>query len=211
MASSVTYCFVSPFSTKNTVELIEHAFAHIGKIKATDIIRGYLLGKYRVSALRQVNIEFFVQRDETCCKVRAMLNMENLGTQSVLRTIDEWWDNFLVSLLAEAPGTDFGVSLANKEAYIVGVLYMGDDTVDIQTSKTTGGASILGFLAGGLLFGASGAIVGGLSGKKRTVGRSSKQFSDTQSVRVIYNNGRLWEGTVKKGSALYNEIMVNMN
>ena len=210
MALQITYCFVSPFSTSDTVYLIGRAFAHVGKVKKADNVRGYLHGKYRVSALRHVDIEFFVQRDETSCKVRALLNEELLEIKSVMRTVDSWWDNFLIALFAESPGSDFGVSLANKDAYIVGVLYLGDDTHQVHTSRTTGGTSLLGFLAGGVLFGTAGAIVGGMSGKQRTVGCSFEQFSNSQLARVIYNNGRLWEGTVKKGSDIYNEIMVNM-
>lgn len=210
MALQITYCFVSPFSTEETVALIERAFAKVGKIKKTDSLRGHLLGKYRVSAFRSVGMEFFIQRDNESCKVRVVLKEELLPTKAVMRTVDSWWDKFLTALSCAAPGTDFGVSLANGEAYIVGVLYLGDDTHQVHTSRTTSGTSLLGFLAGGALFGSAGAIVGGMSGKQRTVGHSFEQFSNSQLARVIYNNGRLWEGDVKKGSAIHNEIMVNM-
>lgn len=209
MALQITYCFVSPFSTSDTVNMITKAFARVGKIKKADATRGYIHGKYRVSALRHVNMEFFVQRDEASCKVRVVLNEELLQTKSVIRTVDGWWDNFLSALFAECPNTDFGVSFARRDAYIVGILYLGDDTHQVHTSRTTGGTSLLGFLTGGALFGAAGAIVGGMSGKQRTTGHSYEQFSDSQLARVIYNNGRLWEGTVQKGSDIYNEIMVN--
>ncbi len=209
MPQRITYCFVSPFPTKETVDLINRAFSQVGRITSADNERGCLNGKYRVSAFRSVNIDFFIQRDNNSCKVRAVLNEELLNTQSVLRTADGWWDNFLTQLFKVAPAADFGVSCANKGAYIAGVLFLGGDTEQIYTSRTTGGTSILGFLAGGAMFGAAGAIVGGMSGKQRTVGRSYERFSDNQLARVIYNNGRLWEGIVRKGSAIYNEIMVN--
>ena len=210
MALRITYCFVSPYSTTDTVSVIVKSFSAVGRVKKSDAVRGYVHGKYRVSALRSINMEFFVQRDEESCKVRAVINEELLQTKSVMRTVDGWWDNFLSAMFAERPDADFGVSQANKDAYIVGVLYLGDETHQVHTSRTTGGTSLLGFLTGGALFGAAGAIVGGMSGKQRTVGHSFEQFSNSQLARVIYNNGRLWEGTVQKGSDIYNEIMVNM-
>ena len=205
MNTNETYCFVSPFSTVETVNIIARAIANIGKVKKTDAHRGYLSGKYRVSAVRYIDVEFYVERSDANCKARAVFH-----GQVITSAKDKWWDNFLSALFSIAPDTDFGVSLASGSPYIVGVLYLGDDTHQVHTSQTTKGTSLLGFLAGGALFGSAGAIVGGMSGKQRTVGHSFEQFSDSQLARVIYNNGRLWEGDVEKGSAIYNEIMVNI-
>ena len=209
MALQITYCFLSPFSTQDTINLISKAFSHVGKVKKVDSNRAYICGKYRVSPFRSVGMDFYVQRDDESCKVRAVLNEELLNTKAVMRTVDSWWDNFLTALMRESPNTDFGVSLANRNAHIVGVLYLGSDTRQVNISRSSSGTSLLGFLAGGALFGSAGAIVGGMSGNQRTVGVSYEQFSNNQLARVIYNNGRLWEGTVKKGSDIYNEIMVN--
>lgn len=210
MSSRITYCFVSPFPTKDTVDLIEKAFLHVGRIREADAVQGRLSGKYRVSAFRSIRIDFYVQRDNETCKVRAIINEELLEIKSVLRRVDGFWDNFLVALFQETNNADFGVTLANENARIVGVLYLGGDTEQVQTSRTTKGTSLLGFLAGGALFGTAGAVVGGMSGKQRTVSHSFEQFSDSQLARVIYNNGRLWEGELMRGSDLYNEIMVNL-
>lgn len=209
MSLRITYCFVSPFSTQETIGFIEQAFSHVGKITETNTLRGHLIGKYRVSAFRSIRIDFYIQRDNESCKVRAIINEELLEIKSVIRRIDSLWDKFLISLFRVAPDADFGVSLANKDAYIVGVLYLGSDTHQVHTSRTTNRTSLLGFLAGGALFGAAGAVVGGISGNQRTVGSSFEEFSNSQLARVIYNNGRLWEGSVTRGSDIYNEIMVN--
>ena len=205
MNTNETYCFVSPFATGQTVDIITQAFAKVGKVKALDASRGYLKGKYRVSAFRYIDIEFYIERSETQCKVRALFHGNVISSGK-----DRWWDNFLSALFTEAPNADFGVSLAREAPYIVGVLYLGDDTHQVHSSRTTGGTSLLGFLAGGALFGVAGAVVGGMSGKQRTIEHSFEQFSSSQLARVVYNNGRLWEGTIKKGSDIYNEIMVNM-
>lgn len=205
MALQTTYCFISPFPTEDTIHNISVAFNHVGKVKKTDPVRGYMLCMYHVGPLNDRKVEFFVERNDEKCNVRACFWGDVITSGK-----DKWWDNFLKALFANCPNADFGVSLANKDAYIVGVLYLGDETHQVHTSRTTGGTSLLGFLTGGALFGAAGAIVGGMSGKQRTVGHSFEQFSNSQLARVIYNNGRLWEGTVQKGSQLYNEIMVNM-
>lgn len=205
MASQTTYCFISPFSTEQTIHNISVAFECVGKVKKTDSVRGYMLCMYHIGPLNNIKVEFFVERNNEKCNVRACF-----WGDVITSVKDKFWDNFLKVLFTIYPDIDFGISLANKNAYIVGVLYLGDDTHQVHTSRTTGGTSILGFLTGGALFGAAGAIVGGTSGKQRTVGHSYEQFSQSQLARVIYNNGRLWEGYISKGSKLYNEIMVNM-
>ena len=206
----ITYCFVSPFSTADTANLIAKAFSKIGTVQKVDTIRGRVSAKYRRSSFRNIKMEFYIQHDDESCKVRAIINEELFQIKSVLRQVDSWWDRFLAAMFAEKPNADFGVSLANQNAYIVGVLYLGDETHQVHRSRTTGGTSLLGFLTGGALFGPAGAIVGGMSGKQRTAGYTAERFSDNQLARVIYNNGRLWEGSVQKGSEIYNEIMVTM-
>ena len=115
-----------------------------------------------------------------------------------------------MNLFSISPGTDFGVTLCNGTPYLLAVKYLGSDTVIESSSVTSGGTSLTGFLIGDALFGAPGAIVGGMSGRQYTSGVSKEAFSRTQLVKIIYNNGRIYEGEVKKNSQLYNEIMVNM-
>ena len=121
---------------------------------------------------------------------------------------DDWWDWFLETLFEKYPGVDFGVSLAMGDPVVAGVLNLSGDTHEVHTSVTRGGTSLGGFLIGGALFGDAGAVVGGLSGKQRTVTNSRTEYSSTLLARVIYSNGRLWEGLVYKKSQLYNEIML---
>lgn len=206
----ITYCFVSPYSTVETVDLIQHAFAKVGRIVKVDANRGRILGKFQVSPFRSAKMEFYVQRSDTNCKVR-MVILENLLLAEVtFRNTDKWWDKFLLSLQVTAPDADFGVTTAGDGAFIVGVQYLGSDVIQTHSSVTTGGSSLLGFLAGGAVFGAAGAIVGGMSGSQRTFGSSRDTLTDKQIAKVIYNNGRYWEGVVKKDSKIYNEIMVNL-
>ena len=201
---STTYCLVSPFPFQETMNLLERMVEKVGRVKSVDARRGYILAKYKVSAVRNTKIEFFVERGEKSCNVRTVFYGEVIVSGK-----DKWWDSCLSALFEIAPNADFGVSLANKNPYVVGLLYLGDDTKQVYLSRTKHNASITGFLLGGALFGDAGAIVGGMSGKERTVGHTYTEFSNTQLARLIYNNGRLWEGTITKDSKLYNEIMVN--
>lgn len=204
MSDNETYCFVSPFSTENTVKIICKAVFSVGKIRKADPTKGYVIADYHVGPLNNRKMEFFIKRGVEDCKVRCIFHGD-----VVTKAKDNWWDNFLSALFLEAPSVDFGVTLANKQPYVVGVFYLGDDTYQVHHTCSTGGTSVLGFLMGGALFGSAGAVVGGLSGKQRTVGTTSTRFSNSQLARIIYNNGRLWEGSISKGSPLYNEIMVN--
>lgn len=206
----LVYCFVSPFGTDRTAELIQCAFQKVGKVIKCDENRGYILAKYSVSRVQSAKMEFFIQKAEENCRVRMALSGDYAPTKGALRRIDGWWDAVLTALWEVAPGVDFGVTLAKEGAYIVGVQYLGSDVIQTHHSATTSGTSLLGLLIGGAWFGSAGAIVGGMSGDQRTTSESHNVLSDRQIAKVIYNNGRLWEGVIKKGSKLYNEIMVNL-
>lgn len=207
----LTYCFVSPFPTGKTTAAIYHAFQKVGEIGEADTQRGYVWGEFRVSAFQKVKMEFFIQRGQTECKVRMVMPISGGVTdQRYAHWADRLWDKFLVALWETEPDADFGVTMAFDNAVIVGVQYLGSDIIQTQNSVTSGGSSLLGFLAGGALFGSAGAIVGGMSGSQHTTGESFDMLSNKQIAKVIYNNGRYWEGVVKKGSKIYNEIMVNL-
>ena len=194
-----TYCFVVPFSTSKALNMINSTLTAIGEVKRVDTTQGELVGRIRISSKKKIPVIFYVERSNEQCKVRACFNR---------LACDDWWDLFLYMLFENHPGVDFSVSLANGDPVLAGVLNLSGDTREVYTSTTQGGTSLGGFLVGGALFGDAGAIVGGLSGKKHTVTDSRTVFSNQLLVRVILSNGRLWEGTVVKGSPLYNKIMV---
>ena len=164
---NITYCFISPFPYQDTINLLEKAISKIGNVKDTDARKGYILAKYKVSAVRYIKMEFFVERNDTSCNVRTTFHSD-----VIISAKDKWWDNFLTALFELSPDTDFGVSLAEKDPYVVGLLYLGDETEQIHISHTKHNPSITGFLIGGALFGSAGAVVGGLSGKSRTEGHT---------------------------------------
>lgn len=199
LKGNTTYCFVSPFPTLETLNMISGVLTSIGEVKSVDPHHSVLQGKIRISSKKKKPVTFYVERNNERCKVRAYFSYS---------ANDDWWDLFLYTLFEMQPGVDFGVSLAKGDPVIAGVLNLSGDTKEVYYSKTSGGTSLGGFLVGGALFGDAGAIVGGLSGKQRTVTDSRTVYSQELLVRVIYSNGRLWEGPVFKGSPVYNEIMV---
>ena len=194
-----TYCIAVPFPSVEALNMITRVLVSIGEVKSADPHHGVVRGTIRTSSKKKRRVEFYVERNEEHCKVRACFyRLAN----------DDWWDLFLCTLFEMYPGVDFGVSLAKGDPVVAGVLNLSGDTKEVYYSKTSGGTSLGGFLLGGALFGDAGAIVGGLSGKQRTVTDSRTVYSKELLVRIIYSNGRLWEGPVFKGSPLYNEIMV---
>ena len=194
-----TYCFVSPFPTLDTLNTISGVVASIGEVNSIEPRHSVLQGKIRISSKNRKPVTFYVERNDERCKVRACFSWS---------ANDDWWDLFLHTLFEMYPGVDFGVSLAKGDPVVAGVLNLRGDTKEVYYSQTSGGTSLGGFLLGGALFGDAGAIVGGLSGQQRTVTNSRTVYSNEVLVRVIYSNGRLWEGPVLRGTQLYNEIMV---
>jgi len=79
---------------------------------------------------------------------------------------------------------------------------MGQESISRGKNVSLGRAAV-----GGLMFGSAGAVVGGLSGTKKTMSQSRNIFSATVLFRVLYSNGRLIERTVKKNSREFAELM----
>lgn len=79
---------------------------------------------------------------------------------------------------------------------------MGQETVSRGNNFSLGKTAV-----GGALFGGTGALVGGLSGTKKSKAQTRSVFSPTALFRVLYSNGRVIERTVKKNSREYAELM----
>lgn len=201
LKADTTYCFIVPADTDETMTVIQRAMVPVGEVNSVDPIHSVVAGKIRTSSKKLRKVTFYVEKNDKECKVRACFyRLAN----------DDWWDLFIESLYENHPGMDFGVTCANGNPHVVGVLNLNGDTTKVSYSRTSGGTSLGGFLLGGALFGTAGAIVGGMSGTQRTITNTNLVYSKELLVRIIYSNGRLWEGKVVKGSPLYNEIMVNM-
>lgn len=194
------YCMFVPGGTETAVRTLAKALETTGGLKNVDAVRGVLDGWINISSKKRYPVEMYVERSEGTCRVRTVFTRQ---------ANDDWWDIFLRALFRQNPDTDFGVQPANGEPLVAAVLDLQGDTEQFTTSHTYGGASLGGFLLGGMLAGDAGAIVGGMSGKQRTYSDTKTLYSKELLVRLIYTNGRIWEGTVPKSSQLYNEIMVN--
>lgn len=195
------YCFLIPFEMQVALEMLKNALQQVGEVESVDPLRGIVNGTISISTKKRRNVDFYVEKGDKSCKVRAYFSK---------KANDDWWDLFLRALFAAYPDIDFGVKTANGKPGVVGVLDLQGDTKQVAFSTTKASASLGGFLIGNALFGTAGAIVGGLSGTEHTATDVRTVYSDELLVRIIYSNGRLWEGAVNKGSPLFNEIMVNM-
>lgn len=205
ISGETTYCFISPMNYESTMNMLQKVLGNIGKIKSVDSVHGRIITRLDTDNPNAINVDYYIERSDVKCKVRAVFHkIAN----------DDWWDLVIAALIGnlvaeKSPITSIEVTAANGHPHIASVLYLGGDTHQVHNFTTKNSPSLGGFLVGGILFGEAGAVVGGLSGKSRTRGTSITQFSNSQLVRLIYNNGRLWEGEVKKNSPMYQEIMVN--
>lgn len=194
------YCMFVPGGTETAVRTLAKVLETVGGLRNADTARGVLDGWINISSKKRYPVELYVERSEGTCRVRTVFTRQ---------ANDDWWDIFLRTLFRQNPDTDFGVQPANGEPLVAAVLDLQGDTEQFTTSRTYGGTSLGGFLLGGMLAGEAGAIVGGMSGKQRTYSDTKTLYSKELLVRLIYTNGRIWEGAVPKSSQLYNEIMVN--
>lgn len=210
------FVFKSPCSTEDTFTMLLNVINRIGKVRRYDVSRAIIEGGFSFGIrLSSIKVDFFLEKDSEECKVRAVVHISSLMSSDWLQVrpqpIDKIWDYFLKSLSESYPGLDFGVRLASDTFYIATAQNMSGNTKQIYTARTTGGTSLAGFLLGGFMFGAPGAIVGGLSGKTRTHGQTETILSKWVIMRVILSNGRITQGDVKTDSKVYNEMMVSMS
>lgn len=187
------FAFVSPFPTEETVQKIVVAFSSIGTIKNIDKAHGYIKGRSSVFLSGSTNVDFYIEKNQHSCKVTSVFKK---------RANDDLWDIFLKKLFENDPDANFGVSLANGTPYVLRVLYLGSETETVINSTSHNFSSGVGISGNNLLFGSS-------SGKTHTQSRTHEDFANRRLVRLIYNNGRIWEGHIRKGTKQYNEIMIN--
>ncbi len=202
MLGDVVYHLASPLTMEETIRSMARAFVEAGGVvKKCDETNGVIRGKILLYAGRKVNVQINAGRGDSMRKVQAFFYR---GAN------DDVWDMILQKLFIDHPDIDFGVSLANGSPYVAGCLHLGENIEQVNTSYSTSRRSLTGFLLGGALFGEAGAIVGGLGGSSTTIGTTTNRFGKRHLARIIYNNGRIWEGELIKGSSLYNEVIVNM-
>ena len=200
----IVYTFMSPFCTEQTVALICDAIRGCrGVVKESQPRHGRVKAIVSNIGLRRYKYNFYVEHSTEGCRVRLVMVDDGINTKRLQRARDLSWDMFLKQVFALAPNYNFGVSLSDGDPYVMGVLYLDGDIEQVCVSRGRNNALMVGGLLGSL-------FIGGMSGRQRTVSHSFNQFAASRLTRIIYNNGRIWEGTISRGSDLYNEIMVNI-
>lgn len=132
----------------------------------------------------------------------ALIAMNGSKDESVWDLPDKEWSDLIEDFQKEYPAFPL---LAGKPTPVVAEPCddgMGQESISRGKNISLGRAAV-----GGMMFGSTGAIVGGLSGTKKAMSQTRNVFSATVLFRVLYSNGRLIERTVKKNSREYAELM----
>lgn len=123
--------------------------------------------------------------------------------------LERVWNEFIEGLCKKYPTIDFG--LIPGKASLDAIKIVGDGIEQMFTSTSWNRPSWGGALLGGLLFGSTGAILGGMSGTTMTRGSTTTRFSNKVMATVRYTNGLTYDGEMMKNSPTYNEIIVDMS
>lgn len=113
------------------------------------------------------------------------------------------YDKFIIALMS--CGID--VPISTGKPYIVTASQIGGGLEQEFTSRK--GFSASGAIAGGMLFGDLGALMGAYSGKSRT--KSKTVLSNSAFFLLCYSNGMIEEKEVQKNTKLYTEVMAKLN
>lgn len=209
MAQTV-FTFISPLGQQETQAALRGAVESIKDGKVKKETPGYLLCQWRQAGmmLAMTKFEFYVGKGGV---VRCVTPVAyNLGQLMLTPDwIDNTWAKFLTPLLVQNPDADFGVS--DEQPTINAVMYADGEVQQVINARTRNNPAYGKALAGGLLFGAAGAIVGGMGGSSVTRMTTRSVLAKQVYIRLHMTNGRVREGSTKTNSKVYNEIMVSMN
>ena len=204
--------FHTPWRAGETIEAIEKTVTSLGgKVKLKS--PGCLVCKWRIHPEHKLEFRykstFYVGQD----MVRVIIK-EDIEPTSIKRTFRmtkklKYWNTFIEQLHVLYPDVEFG--LTPGKPMVAAVRFHGDGTMQVFTSTTHNSPSIGGAVIGGLLFGTAGALIGASGGKSSTEGYSQVEFSHSIPTTVRYTNGLVIEGSLRRNSPLYHEIMVNMS
>lgn len=211
--SNDTFLFVTPFDIRQSIDVIYSAFKRCGDVKSVNPERGYIKAQLVESSLGRIIFETYITPIENGngCKVRIVIQSV-WGSRQLLpsKTSDNVYDRFLRELFTIEPNVNFGVSLANKAPYVIAVNQLGSNIAMQTDSIIEQIPNVGGMIIGDFLFGEAGAIVGGMSGTRRSSGVTREVFVQNRLASVIFNNGRVYEGEIRAGTPLYNEVMAKI-
>lgn len=211
--SNDTFLFVTPFDIRQSIDVIYSAFKRCGDVKSVNPERGYIKAQLVESSLGRIIFETYITPIENGngCKVRIVIQSV-WGSRQLLpsKTSDNVYDRFLRELFTIEPNVNFGVSLANKAPYVIAVNQLGSNIAMQTDSIIEQIPNVGGMIIGDFLFGEAGAIVGGMSGTRRSTGVTREVFVQNRLASVIFNNGRVYEGEIRAGTPLYNEVMAKI-
>ncbi len=217
MKVDATYAFITYVSFEETFDLVRKAIAPLATIKQVEERNGYLFAEEKLGFLNTPSYykyEFYVGRPNR--KGVCLVKMEmrdgcgyNCGKKLALAR-DDKWDEFLENLFAAA-GTgyngEFGVTLARGDPYIVRVVHLGEQTRKVYwTDGSSSSSAQTRVFPSAFSDEVAYSFSDGWQNSRTVV---TTEQDKNIPARLLYNNGRVWEGTVKRGSKLYNQIMVN--
>lgn len=211
--SNDTFLFVTPFDIRQSIDVIYSAFKRCGDVKSVNPERGYIKAQLVESSLGKIIFETYITpiEDGKGCKVRIVIQSV-WGSRQLLppKTSDNVYDRFLRELFTIEPNVNFGVSLANKAPYVIAVNQLGSNIAMQTDSIIEQIPNVGGMIIGDFFFGEAGAIVGGMSGTRRSTGVTREVFVQNRLASVIFNNGKVYEGEIRAGTPLYNEVMAKI-
>ena len=208
------FTFHSPMGIPDTISMIKNVVRYIGgKIK--DERKNIIFAAWRTKSFMTVfptKCTFYIGEDMVRAVIPApsgfgggIVAMER-GKGSPYERV---WNEFILGLNRLYPNIDFGI--VPGTITLDAVKFVGDKTEQVFTSTSRSTPSLSGALVGGMLFGSTGAIIGGMNQTTVTQGRSTTRFANKLLVTVRYSNGLIFDDEIIKDSYVYNQIIVNMS
>lgn len=206
---STEYMLISRLDYYDMFSAVNKAASKIGRVVISEPETGYIKCIFPDCYSRPYKAEFTFLRDsdgEYCYSTATL-------TKNIYVKYKDWvWDYFLNSLYSVCPSVDFFAYPCCGNPKLKAVLELGSDERTKVVSETYTSPSLIGCAIGSSEAGfMGGSILGQMMGTQHTTSYSVREKMKSVPVKIIYNNGRVYSGSVKKNTRLYRQILAMEN
>lgn len=204
------YVMFTKLDYSTAYDTVCRSLKRVGKLTLGEPENGFIKGKLYDKFHYSFNVQFVFNRldDNEYLYITATVKNNFVS----IKNKDWAWDYFLNAMYAYCPCANFFAQPCCGEPKVKRVLEVGSDVITRTVSDSVNNPSILGTLIGygegGFM---AGEVLGNMWGTQHTETYVTQRTTNSVPVKIVYNNGRIYNGRVKKKTRLFREITASMN
>lgn len=181
LGDQVKYVLVSSQTTQNTMSFLKERLSCVEGLKFEKTDESRIIVRYKYGHAK-TKVYFTVSKQNVVAV---------FYTSSFAKVVDLWWDRFLEQFLI-LPTIFHNIEISNGKPRIIDAMFASSEYKNTTKFKTVYSPKVIGWESETTV----------VNKKERSIGRQAK---------VLYSNGRYWEGTVLTDGKIYKEIQDYLN